>query len=319
MIWQTKNTLAYLLLPLSFLYRTIIAIRKWLYQKKIKKTTTFPVPVIVVGNITVGGTGKTPLVIWLANFLRQHGYHPGIVSRGYGAKALQYPMTVMPESDPSLVGDEPLLIVRNTQCPMVVDPQRVRAVKKLLLDTRCDIVISDDGLQHYALGRAIEMVVVDGARKFGNEFCLPAGPLREPIARLNTVNFVITNGVEQKLIPTSFRRVNNSTIVQTVNDFKNKTIHAVAGIGYPPRFFNLLRELGLTIIEHSFPDHHKFQATDLIFSEDAIIVMTEKDAVKCEKFAQDTVWYLAVEAQLNAEVGEKILQLLTAILKKRIN
>lgn len=295
--WYRKNLFSYFLLPLSFLYRAITAARKFLYKTKLKKITNFNVPVIIVGNITVGGTGKTPLVIWLANFLKQQGYKPGIVSRGYGGKSAQYPVIVTANSDPKVVGDEPLLIVRNAQCPMVVDPNRVQAVKQLLAGTDCNIVISDDGLQHYALGRDVEIVVVDGERKFGNQFCLPAGPLREPISRLNSVDFVITNGIEQKLMPASFRQVNNPSINQSVNYFKNKTIHAVAGIGNPQRFFNSLRELGLNIIEHPFPDHYFFQSHDVNFG-DEVVVVTEKDAVKCEKFAGDNVWCLAVRAEL---------------------
>lgn len=303
--WYHKNLFSYFLLPLSFLYRAIIAARKFLYQIKLKKITKFNVPVIIVGNITVGGTGKTPLVIWLANFLKQQGYKPGIVSRGYGGKSTQYPVIVTANSDPKISGDEPLLIVRNTQCPMVVDPNRVQAVKQLLADTDCNIVISDDGLQHYALGRDIEIIVVDGERKFGNQFCLPAGPLREPISRLSSVDFVVTNGVEQKLIPAAFYQVKNPNIVQSIDYFKKKTIHAVAGIGNPQRFFNSLREFGLNIIEHAFPDHYCFQAKDINFG-DEIVMMTEKDAVKCEKFAGDNVWYLAVQAELNEEFIKKL-------------
>lgn len=308
--WYSKNLLAYCLLPLSFLYRIIIALRKWLYQRNIKPVTRFNVPVIIVGNITVGGTGKTPLVIWLAHFLKQQGYKPGIVSRGYGGVAAQYPVMVTATSDVKVVGDEPLLIARNTQCPLVVDPNRVQAVKKLLADTECNIVISDDGLQHYALGRNVEMIVVDGDRKFGNQFCLPAGPLREPMTKLTNVDLIVTTGVEQVLVPHAFCQVTNSNITQTLNYFQNKTVHAVAGIGNPQRFFKLLRKMGLTVIEHAFPDHHVFQPKDLCFGEDAIILMTEKDAVKCEKFAGENVWYLSVRAELNAECVAKIQRLL---------
>ncbi|MDF2868209.1 MAG: lipid-A-disaccharide kinase, partial [Gammaproteobacteria bacterium] len=196
-LWYGHNKLVYLLLPFSWLYRLIIALRRYGYKKDIFKSFTASVPVIVVGNITVGGTGKTPLVVALAHFLKQQGYKPGIVSRGYGGQAESYPKFVNANSNPLQVGDEPLLIAKNTHCPVVVDPKRVRAVQTLLYRFACDIVISNDGLQHYALARTIEIAVIDGARRFGNAHCLPAGPLREPITRLRTIDFIVCNGKTQ--------------------------------------------------------------------------------------------------------------------------
>lgn len=336
--WQKHNLLSYCLTPFSTVYRIIIFLRRLLYKLKIKKTTHFKIPIIVVGNITIGGTGKTPLVIWLASFLKQQGYRPGIVSRGYGGKTI-YPCVVDAKSSAEQVGDEPLLIVRNTQCPLVVDPNRVNAVKKLLTDCDCNIVISDDGLQHYALGRDMEIAVVDSARKWGNGFCLPAGPLREPVSRLNTVDFIVFNSGNQdislpcsssgsvqdagkstqraqametaivmRLTPFDFCQVINPHKTRMISDFKNKTIHAVAGIGNPQRFFDSLRAMGLMIIEHPFADHYQFQFKDFSFApEETIIVMTEKDAVKCEVFADARFWYLPVRATLPEDFGIQIL------------
>jgi tetraacyldisaccharide 4'-kinase len=279
--------------------------RRWLYYKGIKKSTRFSVPVIIVGNITVGGTGKTPLVIALARFLLEQGYKPGIVSRGYGGKAAHYPLAVTPTSSVMETGDEAILLARNTPCPVIVDPCRVRAVTALLEKTDCNIVISDDGLQHYALARDIEIVVIDGERRFGNSFCLPAGPLREALTRLHKVDFKVTNGMARsgeyamKLRHSIFRQVSAPQCSQDVTALQNKTLHAVAGIGNPTRFFNLLRSLGLSIIEHAFPDHYLFKQAD--FPHDAaFIIMTEKDAVKCEAFADERYWYLPVEAELEA-------------------
>lgn len=318
-IWYTKNIFSYCLLPFSFCYRLIISIRRYLYQCGLKKIHHFKIPIIVVGNITVGGTGKTPLVIWLAKFLQQQGFIPGIVSRGYGGKASHYPFHVKDTSDPKIVGDEAVLLARYTQCPIVIDPNRVAAVKKLLSDTGCNIIISDDGLQHYALGRDIEIAVVDGERYFGNGFCLPAGPLREPVKRLEEVDLVIVNGKNclnknnLNLIPEVFYQVLNPSITISIAELKNKTLHAVAGIGNPSRFFQTLRALGLTVIEHPFPDHYCFKKTDFNFlKENEWVAMTEKDAVKCEAFADKRFWCLRVKP----EVSNEFIQQLTNKIKE---
>ena len=292
------------MLPLAFLYYVIISLRRFFYKIGLKKTKYFSVPVIVVGNITVGGTGKTPLVIWLAHVLKQQGFKPGIVSRGYGGKMRHYPLIVNSKSIVTQTGDEALLIARQTQCPVVIDPERVNAVQTLLQTTDCNIVISDDGLQHYALGRDIEIAVIDGTRRFGNGFYLPAGPLRESVKQLATVDFVVSNGAAQsceyamQLMVNRFHQVTQPDVSVDANFFSNKTIHAVAGIGNPARFFATLRQLGLIIIEHPFPDHYLFKKTNFNYGDDAIIVMTEKDAVKCEQFATKNFWYLPVQANV---------------------
>lgn len=316
--WYTKNILSKCLIPFSWCYRAIISARRFGYSRGFKKTTHFNVPVIVVGNVTVGGTGKTPLVIWLANFLLQQGFKPGIVSRGYGGHAAVYPCRVDLNADPLMVGDEALLLARQSNCPVVIAPDRVAAVQKLLHDNYCDVVISDDGLQHYALGRDIEIVVLDGERRLGNGLSLPAGPLREPAQRLTEVDFVVTNGTAQsneyamRLVPGLLHRVAQLTATSAVTQFKDQIIHAVAGIGNPTRFFNLLREQGLQIIEHPFPDHHQFKLEDLNYGTDAIIIMTEKDAVKCTQFATQNYWYLPVQAELDMQFEKKFLDKLKA-------
>ena len=312
--WYRKTILSYLFLPFSIVFRAIISLRRFLYCKKILKATQFEIPVIIVGNIAVGGTGKTPFVIWLANLLKQHGYQPGIVSRGYGGKAKNYPIAVTAKSDPLLVGDEPVLIARNTQCPIIVAPDRVAAVNTLLQENNCNIVISDDGLQHYALGRTLEIAIIDGERRIGNGFCLPAGPLREPAKRLQEVDFIVCNGQPHfgekgmKLIASDFRQVSDPTVTQPAVYFKNKNVHAVAAIGNPSRFFNLVRVLGIDIIEHAFPDHHHFTAADISFGVNALVLMTEKDAVKCEAFAAGKqFWYLPVTAKVSDDLADAIL------------
>lgn len=311
--WYQSNGLTTLLLPFSWMYLAVISLRRWLYKKNIKKTTHVDVPVIIVGNITVGGTGKTPLVIWLVNFLREHGYKPGVVSRGYGGKAKKFPQDVVANSDPLFVGDEPLLIARAANCPVVVDPNRVCAVKYLLANHDCNIVISDDGLQHYALGRTIEIALIDGERRFGNHYCLPAGPLREPIERLAEVDFMVTQGealqgeYAMRLQPGAIYNLEQKELHAVPDDFAGQAVHAIAGIGYPQRFFRQLRELGITILPHAFSDHHIFTRDDIHFNDDAKVIMTAKDAVKCEAFIDYRYWCLPVTAQVDAEFGEKLL------------
>ncbi|MGB6976393.1 MAG: tetraacyldisaccharide 4'-kinase [Gammaproteobacteria bacterium] len=301
--WQKPSCICYCLTPFALGYRTIIALRRWCYQFGLKKSQHFPIPVIVVGNITVGGTGKTPLVIWLCDFLRQRGLRPGVVSRGYGGSQNHHPCWVTSTSNPAQVGDEAVLIAQKTTCPMVIGKRRAQAVETLLANTDCNVILSDDGLQHYALARDLELIVIDGVRRFGNGACLPAGPLREPLSRLKTADFLITNGLP-KLGEYSFNL--NSGAIYNILDPKQiwdtaRTtqciIHAVAGIGHPERFFITLRQLGFSIIEHVFPDHYVYRAEDLQFPDNYPIIMTEKDAVKCRNFADERYWCLPVHAQ----------------------
>ncbi len=320
--WKNNHCLAYCLWPLSLIYRSIIWIRRYLYRWKLKKTIYFSVPIIVVGNITVGGTGKTPLVIWLAHFLKKQGWRPGIVSRGYGGRALHYPYRVTSSSAVTEVGDEALLIVRKTHCPMWIDPKRVRAVQNLLTQIPCDVVISDDGLQHTALGRALEIIVVDGQRRFGNGFCLPAGPLREPVTRLQQADFVVINTDQStdewtmQIKPDYFYALQRPQNRQTVDYFlHNKNIHVIAAIGHPQRFFTSLRCLGLRFTEHVFSDHYVFKQEDLDYGDDSLIIMTEKDAMKCEAFADQRFWVVAVQIECDQRFSKALLEkLITTII-----
>lgn len=319
--WYKKNFLANALVPVALLYRAIMALRKLLYSRGYIKSHRFNIPVVIVGNLTVGGTGKTPLIIALANYLRQEGIQAGIVSRGYGGKAKNYPQTVHCESDPNEVGDEALLLYRQTGCPVAVAPRRAAAIQQLITKCSIDIVLCDDGLQHYALERDIEIAVLDGTRGLGNKLCLPAGPLRESPKRLNTVDFIIANEgeVHHHNYHMSLRPHKIYNLKDPQRDFppsKHHLLHAIAGIGNPERFFNTLKKMELSFIPHDFPDHHQFTPSDLNFGENAQIIMTEKDAVKCEKFAHENMWVLSIQAELDPSFLQAFLKVLSA---KRFN
>ncbi|GBG15724.1 tetraacyldisaccharide 4'-kinase [Novimethylophilus kurashikiensis] len=312
--WQRFTPWQLLLLPFAGLFFVLTTIRRGLYKVGVLPSVTLPVPVVVVGNITVGGTGKTPLVLWLAAFLSSHGYRPGIISRGYGSKNAA-PQAVLPDSDPTLVGDEPVLLAQRSGCPVWVSANRAEAGRALLAQfPQCDVILSDDGLQHYGLRRAMEIVVVDGARRFGNKLLLPAGPLRESRARLTKVDAVVINGESttageyaMRLSGDRFRNLCDDRIA-TPHDFAGKKIHALAGIGNPSRFFSHLRELGLTFAEHPFPDHYAFTPRDVRFEDADVVLMTEKDAVKCQAFAPAESWALVVDALLDDALGRKVLE-----------
>lgn len=310
--WYRRSPVSVLLLPVAVVYCGLVMLRRAGYRFGLLRSTRFPVPVVVVGNLTVGGTGKTPLVIWLAQLLRAHGYRPGIVTRGYRGQASSWPQTVRTDSDPALVGDEPVLLARSAACPVVADPNRARAAQKLVAQEGCNVVISDDGLQHYRLSRNVEIAVIDGVRRFGNGWCLPAGPLREPIARLEFVDARVTQGEPaagewgMALVDQGFHRLGERRPAATVESFRGKTVHAIAGIGNPKRFFDLLRRLGLEIVEHPFPDHHAFCAADFRFSGKHEVIMTEKDAVKCERL-DVSGWYLKIAARPDTRFGDWLL------------
>lgn len=269
------------------------------------------VPVIVVGNLTLGGTGKSPLVAWLARYLSEQGYRPGILSRGYGGKSADYPLRVAETTPVDVCGDEPLMLAAQTGVPVVVDPRRARGAERLL-DEGCDILISDDGLQHLALGRDMELVVVDGQRGFGNGRCLPAGPLREPLSRLASIDALVVNGAEpdavaggqgaaqryqMTLAPVVWRRLSDDARLPLSPLPFAPRVHGLAGIGNPPRFFATLEGLGLDVMPHPKPDHHRFTSQDLSFDDEAPVIMTAKDAVKCRGFADSRCWALDVEAR----------------------
>ena len=324
--WYKKHPLLYVFLPLAILYQCVIALNRCSYRLGLRQVTHFPVPIIVVGNVTVGGTGKTPLVIALAKLLLSQGYKPGIVSRGYGGKrTLKFPHAVTEKSDTAEVGDEAVLMARSVLCPLVVSADRVAAVTELLKKYDCNVVLSDDGLQHYALGRYIEIAVVDGERRFGNGLCLPAGPLRESVKRLETVDFIVTQGAARK---GEYTMVLSPGEIYNLKEPQKKldrsslgefpVVHGVAGIGNPDRFFAQLNALGFRVIMHCFPDHYSFKPEDINFGPDAIVIMTEKDAVKCEKFADSRHWCLPVQANCASMFSELILKKLIAFSRRNL-
>lgn len=308
-----------LLLPLALLFGALAALRRSLYRLGALPVAKLPVPVIIVGNIGVGGTGKTPLVIALAKLLREQGFRPGVISRGYGGKS-RLPHAVSGESEPAEVGDEPVLLAARAGCPVWVGPDRVATGQALLAThPEVNVLISDDGLQHYRLARDIEIVVVDAARWFGNGQLLPAGPLREPAWRLQTVDAVVINGwlpgaplkrreFTMQLTGDLLYNLRNPELKARPEVFAGQTVHAVAGIGHPERFFKHLKKLGMSIRPCPFPDHHAFTPQDLNVPESVPIVMTEKDAVKCVDFVGDNAWTLPVEATLDANFGPAIIE-----------
>ena len=305
-VWYGNHFLAWILLPASWLYALFMLLRRAAYAAGIIAVQKVSVPVIVVGNLTVGGTGKTPLIIWLAEFLKNRDYQPGIVSRGYGGTAKQWPQQVRPDTDPKIVGDEPVIISRRTNCPVAIAPNRYIAARELIKHTGCDIILCDDGLQHLELDRDLEIVVIDAERQFGNNRCLPSGPLREPVSRLKSVDMIVSNGREGKnqylmeYVPLPLKSLNPALREQRMLDtFSGMTVHAVAGIGNPDNFFSILRNSGINIIKHVFPDHYYYQLGELTFADDLPVVMTEKDAVKCETFDIPDAWYLPVQVKMS--------------------
>lgn len=307
------NWFAFLLRPFSWLFALCVAARRYSYKRGWIKTRHFPVPVIIVGNITVGGTGKTPCVIWLASYLQSLGYKPGIVSRGVGGARQVKPYWVKPSTLAIQAGDEAVLIAQRSACPVVVCVDRVAAVRDLLQHSQCNIVISDDGLQHYRLGRDIEIVLVDGLRHFGNGCLLPAGPLREPQSRLKNADFVLVNegkaqdAYTMRVTPTKFVSLYDENNILSLESFASKKIHAVAGIGHPERFFQALRKAGFEVVPHVFPDHYLYQASDLAFNDDLPVVMTEKDAVKCKLFADKRYWSVSVRVSMSPLFEQALL------------
>jgi len=318
-LWYGKHPLSIVLVPLAWCYQLSMIMRHLLYQSGILPTQKLNVPVIVVGNIVVGGTGKTPLVIWLTEYLKEKGYRPGIVSRGYKSKVTQWPQQVRKDSNPELVGDEPVLVARKTGCPVAIAPNRYVAAKALIEHEQVDIVICDDGLQHYALERDIEIAVIDGIHRHGNGRCLPAGPLREPVGRLKSVDMIVCNSgalhgeFEMQYIPQKLCSVTDENNHCDIDQFRNNSIHAIAGVGNPTRFFSSLRGRGVRVIEHKFPDHYQFRAEDIFFADDFPVVMTEKDAVKCTEFASEQHWYLPINVNMTNAFEHRLTILLKDI------
>jgi tetraacyldisaccharide 4'-kinase len=319
--WK-KITLANLLLyPFSLLFRIIVVARKKYLLALVLPKIKINVPIIIVGNITFGGTGKTPLVIWLAENLVNLGFKPGIISRGYKGKSRKWPQYVLPNSDPLLVGDEPSVIAQRTGLPFCISPNRAKAAIALLEKYDCNVIVADDGLQHYALKRDLEIVIVDGTVRFGNKLCFPAGPLREPESRLADADVILVNEGDPKhefafrLVSKSVKSLNDNDEL-TISDFKGKTVHAVAGIGNPYRYFQYLKEMDIDVIEHAFPNHHRYKRKDLFFKQDAPILMTEKDAVKCKDFQINNTWYVEVCVDMHENAEKRINQLLNTTLSR---
>ncbi|MGY6277833.1 tetraacyldisaccharide 4'-kinase [Methylomonas sp. MgM2] len=315
--WYKEMYISSWFMPLSMFYVDAIRLRRWLYKTGRRQSVRLPVPVIVVGNLTVGGTGKTPLVVWMVKFLMQAGYKPGVISRGYAGDAGRAPQAVTADSDPARVGDEPLLLARRCACPVVIGADRPAAAKYLLSRNDCDVIISDDGLQHYALQRDIEIVVIDGERRFGNGYCLPVGPLREPPERVKEVDLVVVNGGDVLEEGEYAMQCRGGSLInlktgerKALANFAGQACHAVAGIGNPNRFFKQLAAAGLNCDCHAFPDHHAFSARDLRFKGEKPVIMTEKDAVKCSGFSESHHWFLPVDAVLPQVFSEQLLKLL---------
>ncbi|WP_392553229.1 tetraacyldisaccharide 4'-kinase [Orbus wheelerorum] len=315
-IWSGENKLYWLLIPFSIIYGIVVFIRKAMYKLRIFKSWKAPVPVIIVGNLSVGGNGKTPVVVYLVEQLLARGYRVGVVSRGYGGKSSSYPVVVTNDTPAHIVGDEPVLVYQRTGVPFAVAPKRSDAVKALLTRYPIDIIITDDGLQHYSLKRDIEIVVVDGKRDFGNGWYLPAGPMRESISRLNHIDYLIINGESNKAYTNAYSMelVPNEAINLLTKERKPisqlANICAMAGIGDPNRFFTMLKKQHVDLVNTvSYMDHQSYSKEQLLklANPSQILLMTEKDAVKCEEFAQSNWWYLPINAVLPAQFIENLL------------
>lgn len=318
-VWYSNSALSVLLLPLSWLFRWIVAFRRAYYRVVGQANGPSPAYVIVVGNITVGGTGKTPFLIWLARQCCKRGLTTGIITRGYKGTRTDRVVEVGVDSRVEEVGDEALLLARKTACPVVAAADRGQALARLVQSVRPDVVLSDDGLQHYAMSRDFEIAVIDGEREFGNGRCLPAGPLREPPSRLRSCDLVVRNGPGDphgpcfEVQPQELLALNQHGVRKSLQEFSGRKVHAVAGVGNPGRFFRMLEQAGLHVIEHAFPDHHAYARADLEFGDDAPILMTEKDAVKCETFLDRDIWYLPIIVQANAALEQRISTLIEGI------
>ena len=331
-VWYEGSPSYQMLLPLSGLYWLLISLRRCLYGIGVFGRYRAAVPVIVVGNVTAGGTGKTPVTIWLARELRDRGFSPGIVSRGYGGSRSSTSMRVDAASDPDIVGDEPVLLAKKTGCPVVVDANRSRAAE-MLVDDAVNVIIADDGLQHYRLERSYEICVIDGARGLGNRLLLPAGPLRETIDRLSQVDQVIVNGrigdmageltaveqnaIEFQLLAREVCRLNGS-LTRPIERFSGTTVHAVAAIGNPTRFFDMLRAHGIQVIEHALRDHAKLTSNDLDFGDNFDVLMTEKDAVKLKAVGADKFWTVPVELSIDPLVAGPWLEQIESRLRDEL-
>jgi len=350
-IWYVDAKPPTWLLPIETLFAGVAAFRRWVYASNIRSSARLACPVVVVGNLSVGGTGKTPLVCWLVERLRERGYSPGVVTRGYGGSA-RHPRRVRESDDAALVGDEPMLLARRTSVPVAVGRDRPAAAQ-LLIEAGCNVIVSDDGLQHYALARDAEIVVVDAERGFGNGHLLPAGPLREGMSRLAQVDAIVVNGAVAAAPPrwaaagprwgaaplpsagqpalTMRLDALQAVPLQAVplrvlgpqpsgprglKEFAGQTVHAVAGIGNPQRFFTMLRDAGIEVRAHELPDHAVLHPGSIEFGDGLPVLMTEKDAVKCTAFAASQHWYVPVSAAFEADEGSILLGIVMRLIEQ---
>lgn len=313
--WQQPGVLSASLYPLSLLYGGVVAVRRLMYRYGLRNSYRAPVPVVIIGNLTVGGTGKTPLIIHLLDALQAKGIKAAVISRGYGGSATRYPLIVDANTDAAECGDESALIFQKTGAPVAVGPDRRASVEALLNAFDVELILSDDGLQHLALERDLEVCVVDGARGNLNQRQLPAGPFRESPRRLRSVDFVVCNGggcqhfdFDMRISAGSPYPIGSSDAVFLADD----GVHAVAGIGNPERFFSTCEQQGWDIERHPFPDHHQFTISDFDFADGRPILMTEKDAVKCTDIADRNLWALPVDVTIEPDLITHILQRLPA-------
>jgi len=321
-IWYGGVAPPWWMRPLSAAYRAISRLHRAAYSLHLARSTRLPCPVVVVGNLTVGGTGKTPLVCWLAGQLIELGFKPGVVTRGYGGSA-RTARLVQNSDTAEKVGDEAILLARRSRVPVAIGRNRPAAAR-LLINAGCDVIVSDDGLQHHALQRDCEIVVIDGDRRFGNGHLLPAGPLRETPARLKRVDAVVVNGgaaqsdgaLRMRLLAAGAVAMKYGTS-KPLREFSGQPVHAIAGIGNPQRFFAMLRAVGINVVEHPLPDHAKLGIDDISFADDLAVLMTEKDAVKCRDIAGPHHWYVPVNVAFAAGDAEKLRSIVAGLVEKR--
>jgi tetraacyldisaccharide 4'-kinase len=314
-LWYApRGAVSACLRPVAMVFGWVVWLRRLLFRMKLLPSETMDVPVIVVGNITAGGTGKTPIVGEIARRLSERGWSPGIISRGYGGSSESWPQMVTPDSNPNEVGDEPLLLAQSLSIPVAVAPRRVEAARAAIFKGGANILVSDDGLSHYALNRTLEVAIIDAARGLGNELLLPAGPLREPASRLDAVDLVLQHGGGASqpsfvLVPTELRSLDGEGASLTT--LQGLRVDAIAGIGNPRRFFESLTALGAEVIEHAFDDHHRFEQSDFTSFGMNPIVMTEKDAIKCRRLSLPTKAYaLQVDVEVSPVADKALTRML---------
>lgn len=318
-LWYGKSRLVWLLLPFSWIFGALVELRRWCFARGLFKRFSVGIPVIVVGNLTVGGTGKTPLVIWLANFLFAQKRKVAVITRGYGGQSDQWPQRVKPGSDPVQVGDEAVLIAQQTQAIVIAGPDRVANARQAIAEG-AELIISDDGLQHYRMRRDLELVVVDNSRMFGNGFLLPAGPLREPVKRLQEADLILLNQRDDSrparldLPSVTYRirlgnlRALKSEAIRAVAELNGQTVHVITAIGHPQSFISALEQLGLHVDARILPDHARLSRADIEFDDDLPVLMTEKDAVKCQHIADSRHWAVTTQVQLSTADEAQLIQ-----------